>query len=53
MLDAMARICDPDMKARVPMSDALRGGGRQPRVIHSAAFNSQHPKFQAIVRHRR
>jgi hypothetical protein len=48
MLDAMARICDPDMKARVPMSDALRGGSRQPRVVHSRAFSSQHPGFQAI-----
>jgi hypothetical protein len=48
MLDAMARICDPDLKARVPMSGALRGGSRQPRVVHSAAFNSQHPKFEAV-----
>jgi predicted phage terminase large subunit-like protein len=37
MLDCFARILDPDLKARVPLSDAERGArGRVPKVIGSA-----------------
>jgi predicted phage terminase large subunit-like protein len=42
MLDCLARILDPDLKARVPLSDAERGvRGRVPRVVTSAMARKQ------------
>jgi phage terminase large subunit-like protein len=49
MMDAIARVLDDDLKAKPAEGGVSWNGGRQPRVVMSRSFMSQHPHHRSIT----